>query len=451
MSASKPAMPAVPLRTGWRGRVVTLRYESARSSRLVSGSLIMLLGSSVVSAVNFGYNVAIARLLGPAGFGHISAIVTLLMLASAITLSFQLVCAKFVARSDSLAGKAEVYRNLRRRAWLVGVTLGTALVLFSGPMSGYLRLPSSGLVVLLATGIAFYVPLGVKRGGLQGTCNFAQLSANFILEVVVKFLGALLLVETGFGATGAVAAIAASVVIAYFVPLRDELLAPKSAGRVPAAPDLGALGWMGAIPTSFREGLQAIVFFTGQVLINNVDILLVKHFFQPEQAGLYAAVALVGRVVYFASWSVVSAMFPISAGQKPTERNVSVLVVPLLFVLVIAVTFTLVLQLVPGTVMRMVFGSGFTQVAPLLSLYATATGAYALSVVLIAFEMSRKLANTGWLQLLFSGLVVAGIALFHSTLRQVIVVQLVLMVLLLIAVSPPFFREQTLARPQEAA
>jgi O-antigen/teichoic acid export membrane protein len=418
-------MPGLPLGPGWRSTVATLRYESTHSSRIVSGSLVMLVGSGVVSAVNFGYNVVIARLLGPADFGHTSAIVTLLMLASAITLSFQLVCAKFVARNEGVSGKAEVYRSLRRRAWLVGVTLGTSLIVLQAPVTSYLRLPTPWLVILLATGIAFYVPLGVKRGGLQGTCDFGRLSVNFMLEVAVKFLGALLLVEAGFGVTGAVAAISASVVLAYFFPLHDALLDPEPTGSVPA---------------SFGEGMQAIVFFVGQVLINNIDILLVKHFFRPEEAGLYAAVALVGRVVYFASWSVVSAMFPISAGQKAKEQNISVLVVPLLFVLFIAVTFILVLQLVPVTVVRTVFGTGFTQVAPLLSLYAAATGAYALSVVLIAFEMSRRIANTGWLQLVFSGLVIGGISIFHADLRQVIVVQLVLMVFLLIAVALPFFR-----------
>jgi O-antigen/teichoic acid export membrane protein len=439
MSVPKPALPAVPMRTGWRSTVETaLRSENQHSSRIVGGSLIMLMGSGVVSAGNFGYNVVIARLLGPARFGDTSALVTLLMLASAITLSFQLVCAKFVARNESRYGKAEVYRSLRRRAWLVGIALGAALALFSRPLTDCLRLPSPWLMLLLGMGIAFYVPLGVKRGGLQGTCAFGQLSANFILEVAVKFLGALLLVELGFGVTGAVAAIAASVVIAYLVPLRDELLDLELGGS--------------PIPASFREGMQAIVFFVGQVLINNIDILLVKHFFQPEDAGLYAAVALVGRVVYFASWSVVSAMFPIAAGQKPTENNISVLVVPLLFVVFIAVVFILVLQFLPGVVMRFVFGPGFAPEAPLLSLYAAATGAYSLSVVLIAFEMSRKLANTGLLQLLFSGLVIAGISLFHSSLRQVIIVQLVLMVLLLIAVWRPVLRmKKSLANPQEAA
>jgi len=44
--------------------------------------------------------------------------------------------------------------------------------------------------------------------------------------------------------------------------------------------------------------MQTTVFFIGQVVINNIDILLVKHFFDPQSAGLYAAVALVGRLLY---------------------------------------------------------------------------------------------------------------------------------------------------------
>ena len=57
------------------------------------------------------------------------------------------------------------------------------------------------------------------------------------------------------------------------------------------------------------------------MIINNLDIILVKHFFPPIEAGVYAAVALVGRVVYMLSWSVVSSMFPFSAGVRSEERD----------------------------------------------------------------------------------------------------------------------------------
>jgi hypothetical protein len=71
---------------------------------------------------------------------------------------------------------------------------------------------------------------------------------------------------------------------------------------------------------------------------------------------------------------------------------------------------------------------------------AAATGIYSIAVVLITYEMSRRIANTGWLQLVVSGLIVLGIMRFHSTLLEVIVVQQVLRILLLIAVASPFVK-----------
>ncbi|MGE0406668.1 MAG: oligosaccharide flippase family protein [Candidatus Korobacteraceae bacterium] len=419
-----------------RGAAARLRPGSAQS-RILNGSLVLLLGTGMVTLLNFGYNVAVARMLGPAAFGHAAAAVTLLMLVSAITLSFQLVCAKLVARNESPAARAAVFHDLLKRAWLVGVVLGSAVMLGSDAVAVYLNLPSRTEVILLALGIAFYVPLGAKRGGMQGVCAFRRLSWNFILEAVVKFAAALALVGAGFGVEGAVAAISISVVLAYFLP------------RVPSELNVRP---QREHSVSVREGLQAVVFFIGQVVINNVDVLLVKHFFPPDTAGLYAAVALVGRVVYFASWSVVSAMFPVSAGTKSDDENTSMLAVPMLFVLGISVVFVVTLTFIPEIVLRTVFGPEFNtgSIGPLLSLYAAATGIYALSVVLITFEMSRRIANTGWLQLVFSGAIVVGIYLFHDSLREVVLVQLALMAVLLMLVSLPFLRRPRTAL-QEAS
>src|SRR5438270_3142266 len=186
-----------PDRLGWRG--VTKLNLQDQHTRILSGSFIMLVGIAIVSAFNFGYNVAMARLLGPAEFGHASAAVTLLMLVSAITLAFQLVCAKFVARNTSAGARQTLVQSLMKRAWIVGLALAATMALASGAVAGYLRLPTAWIVLILTFGIAFYVPLGVKRGALQGACAFPRLAGNFILEVIVKFGGALILVGLGFG------------------------------------------------------------------------------------------------------------------------------------------------------------------------------------------------------------------------------------------------------------
>jgi O-antigen/teichoic acid export membrane protein len=433
ISETLPPPAAAPLGSPGGLRRHVERFRGSHHSRILSGSLVMLVSSAVVAGVNFAYNVQVAQRLGPAEFGHVATSVSLLLLASALTLSFQIVCAKYVARAATDAGKSAVYCRLRLRAWQVGLALGALLAAAALPLTAFLRFPTPWIMLLMAAGIAFYVPLGVKRGSFQGTCAFPRLAANFSLEAVAKFVIALALVWR-FGVLGAVVAIVLSVVAAYFLPPPQRIFR-DAAGECP--------------PLSAGEGRQAIVFFVGQVVIMNTDLIMVKHFFPADLAGQYAAVALVGRVLFYASWAVIGAMFPVSAeatggnaGAQTTGRTL--IAVPMTLVLAIFLGFLGLLQLFPAAVMRTVFGAGFQEAEPLLWLYAANTALYALAVVLMAYEMSRRIASTGWLQLVFSALVVAGISLFHDTLRQVITVLVVLMSLLLAAVAVPFFRR---ARP----
>jgi hypothetical protein len=377
--------------------------------------------------------VVTARLLGPAGFAHATAVYTILMLVSCVTLSFQVVSAKYVARNASSELRDTAFASLHRRSWIAGILIGLLLFVCKAPLTSYLNLPDSSLISLLALGTAFYIPLGVRRGYIQGVHAFGPLAINFMLEGLVRLGGICLLVGLGMGVKGAVLASVLAVVVCYFVAL--------------PSPGLTSLG-LGGFPISFREGLQATVFFSGQTIINNFDIVLVKHFFPPAEAGFYAAVALVGRLVNMCAWSVVNTMFPVSAGQGSEEpEGRPVLMTSLLLVFSILAVLIFGLWMIPSFLWKTLFGAhfglgNFGELAPLLILYAVTTGIYSLSSVIITYEMSRKIANTSWLQLAFSGALALGVYLLHHTLRQVILVQLVLMVILLLVLIIPLVRSQ---------
>lgn len=398
-------------------------------TRVLSGSMVLLTGSALATALNFIYNVAVAQLLGAAAFGHAIAVYTLLVLISAVTLSFQIVSAKVIAQRDSVEAKGNAYKGFHRDAWMAGIVAGLLLVLLRNVISAYLNLPSPVLILLLAIGVAFYVPLGARRGYLQGTCGFRELAINLVLEGFVRLTGSLLMIKLGFGVNGVIAANSGAVAFAYLFAI------PK----LPASLKSGL-----HVKVEFREGLQAIVFFVGQVLINNCDIVVVKHFFAPTSAGLYAAVALVGRVVFAFSWSVISTMFPVVAGSQREEgRRQGVLGTSMFLVFAIGAVIALGLRVSPASVWTTLFGSHFAgtqghDLSFLLALYAATTCVYSLGVAVIAYEMSYKIANTSWVQLAFSAVLIAGIYRYHSSLEQVILVQLAMMTILLLIVTFPF-------------
>src|ERR1051326_820672 len=312
-------------------------------ARVLSGSLIMLVSMMLVNLFNFTYNVVRARMLGPAEFGHINAAVTILLLASCVSLAFQLVCTKFVARNETAGGKAAMIRPLLKKAWIATLALGALLFLAQKPIAHYLNLPNPWMMGILAAGIAAYAPLGVKRGAMQGACAFSRLGGNFVLEAFTRLAVGVGLVIAGYGVLGAVGAISAAVITAYFFPrIPPELrVQPESAA-----------------PPAFAEAVQAIVFFVGQVIINNIDTLLVKHFFPSDPAGVYAAIAQIGRLLYFAAWfGVVNAMFPVTAAAKEENRKAHGIGLPLLLVFGISIAFVLIAALFPHLIMGVIFGS----------------------------------------------------------------------------------------------
>jgi hypothetical protein len=144
------------------------------------------------------------------------------------------------------------------------------------------------------------------------------------------------------------------------------------------------------------------------------------------------------------SWSVISSMFPVSAATSHQRASRTVLQSALWLVTGMTSLFTMAVWLAPTSLWRAVLGATFLDVghasfSSLLGTYSAMTSVYAVAVVLLTYEMSRRIANATWVQLAFSGLLPLGIMIFHSTLQQVIMVQLVLMFGLLFAVSVPFW------------
>src|SRR6185369_11498365 len=153
-------------------QIKSIGYEIAPSntlqSRLLSGSFILLSASVLVGVMNLLYNLVVAHMLGPEGFSHATVVYTLLVVSSAVTLSVQVVCAKMVASHETYEEKAAIYSGLHWKAWKLAIVVSVLLILAKDLVAKYLNLPDSRLIILLALGTAFYIPLGARRGAIQG-------------------------------------------------------------------------------------------------------------------------------------------------------------------------------------------------------------------------------------------------------------------------------------------
>lgn len=394
-------------------------------SRLFSDVALLFISATLVNAGNYFFNLLLGRWLGPAAFADLSLVVTLFLITSFLTAGLQIPAAKFAARcmaEHDLQGIADVRGWSIRFALRLGVVLALLFGLGAPLWSSFFTTSSLLPFVLFGLLLPFYLVQGVDRGLLQGRLHFGWLAFTYQTEMWSRLLFSVLLVSLGWGGNGAVLGIGLSFVAAWIVARRGSLDLP-SARPLLLAQQRELLSFTGPV----------LIAQLGQILINNSDILLVRRFFSAETAGHYAALALTGRIVFFATWSIVTASFPMVAQRHQRgEGHRHLLWGSLAAVMFGSLLITGLLFTYPEPIVRLLFGPAYLAIASLLWLYALATAAYALANVVINYRLSLG-STAGTYGAIMAGIVQIGLLWrYHATLSQVVWVQLWLMVALFV-------------------
>lgn len=394
-------------------------------SPLLTGSALLFVSATLVNAGNYLFNLLLGRWLGPAAFADLSLMVTIFLVISFITAGLQTPAARFgalYAADHDLQGLADVRRWSKRRAAWIGFGLMLVLVLGAPLWTDFFSTASSLPFVIFGVFLPFYILQGVDRGLLQGRTRFGWLAVTYQTEMWSRLAISIVLVAFGFGINGAVMGIGLSFVAAWAIAQRIGKDLPK------ARPLAQAVGKEIMLFTG-----PVLVAQLGQILINNSDILIVRRFFVAEEAGAYAALALIGRMVFFATWSIVTAMFPIVAQRfHRGEAHRPLYYLSLGIVLAGSLVIIGVTSVFPAQIVNLLFGDAYAAIAPLLWVYATATMFYALANVVINYRLS--IGSTGGTYLAITAGVSQVVALWvwHDSLAQVVWIQVALMGLLFV-------------------
>lgn len=262
----------------------------------------MVVGSNLSNFGQFIYHFIAIRLLTTSQYGDLAAIISLIGIFAIIQLSIGLTVVKFIASEKNHSSIVNLARWFNWWAMLAGCILALLSLLAAPFISVFFHLGQPQATYLLAPIFLFFVIVFVHRSILQGLLIFNKYVVSLLGEMVVKLILTVLLVLMGWAVFGAMLGILAGI-ISGFVITRMSLHKYVTGQKGNRPKVMSLLSY--SLPV-FLQGLALTSMYS-------TDLLLVKHFFSPDKAGIYAYLAILGRVALFGITPITQTMFPLIA------------------------------------------------------------------------------------------------------------------------------------------
>lgn len=395
-------------------------------------ALYLYAGSLLASAINYLYNIIMAResFLGPAEFGSLAALTSLLYVGNIAAATLTTTTTKYIAAFAGRDQYNHIGPFLRRLYWLVtffGLAGGLFLITASPFIARQLHFTSVLPVIILAPIFPLSLLVAISMGTLQGLALFGTMALVFLTASGLRLLLAIPLVGSlSWGISGAIlAGLLASLgmyAISLF-PLRQYL----SIKQVSSPLASGIVLWKELV------GYTHQVFWVvlGLTSLLSIDVVLAQHYLPTANASLYGVLSTLGRIIYFVALPVIMVMFPLASKKAALNQSINKIVLMTgAVVCLFAVPFLIAYTIIPQLIIRFSVGAAYQAGADdlwLFGLFFTAlTLATWLAYALLALQIS-----IGWIPpAVVLGQVIL-IAIWHDTPRQIVTCSLVATMLLI--------------------
>lgn len=406
--------------------------QKLKGDDLARHSALMVTFSLLAAFFNYLYQLSMGILLTPVQYGTLFSLTSLFIIISVFATSLQTSITKFASKfkaENKLDRANYLWHFSLKRTFLLGLLFFLVLALVTPLLSDFLNIDNNWYPIVLFSSLLFAFALPVNLGMLQGLQRFLHLGFTSSLWAFLKVAVAVLLVYVGFGIYGGLAAFIIAYVIVFFVTrllLRDLAEVGNEKFEVSGLSSYAGLAFI------------AILSFT---MLTNIDVVLVKHYLSPENAGNYSAISVMGRVALYAPIGVATAMFPKTSELFETKTvHLPMLRKAMVFTLLLTGAVVIIYWLFPEFIVNFVFGGRYPMAVPYLFKYGLAMALFAFCSLLVSYFLSVNQTKIVYSLLGAMLLQITLISLFHSSIAQLVDIMLTCGILCTVSLLPFYFR-----------
>lgn len=386
------------------------KLKSIFSSELAKGSLILVASTLIFNILNYVFHFSMARMLGPADYGVLASLMSIIYLFSIPAETIQTIVARYTAifkiRNENGKIKSLMKRAIKT-CWKWGL-IGAGILLILAPfLSEFLKFDSVMPLLILSLIIFPVLLLPVTRGILQGTKRFGALGVNLSLEGILKLALAIILVLIGFKVNGAIGSIVISAFLVFFISLSYLKNINKKKDTYFDKKEIYVYS---------KPVLIALIFLT---LMYSVDMIIAKHFFSEQDAGVYAVASLLGKMIFFGLSPVAKAMFPIVAERKESKEEYKHILRKALYIATLASGLILAVYLLfSNLIVSVLFGNQYLAASSLIFYLGIGFALMTISYILVFYNLSIGRNKIVWSLPFFAVSEVILLSIFSNSLLK---------------------------------
>ncbi len=383
---------------------------------LVSSSFYLLIGSLAANFLAFILNWFLARNLTYVDYGIFASLLSIVNLAIIPASSINLIISKFATKYYTNKEEAELaafYRLAGKAIFAISIAALLCFSALSIPLSVFLHLDNAWYGIVVAFCISMFYLYSLNLAFLQSILNFGFISFISIFASLIKLTIGIGFVYLGFkafsGLWGILFMTLGSFIISFF-PLA-KIISFKKEVHI-------------KLPINAMIKFSVPTFFSALFLTSftSIDVILVKHFFSAHQAGLYAGLSLIGKVIFYFTAPIPMVMFPLVVKRHTMKQNYKKLFyLAIGLVILPSISITVFYFIRPLFVISIFLGGkDYLSLAPFLGLFGVFLLIFSIANVISNFLFSMGETKTVFAVILFSLLQIFLISFFHSDFYQVI-------------------------------
>ncbi|MBV6341950.1 oligosaccharide flippase family protein [Candidatus Magnetobacterium casense] len=385
----------------------------SKTDGFFKSSSLLFAGMMAANIINYLFQLTLGRMLDITTYGEMNTLMSIIVLLSSPVYSVTVFLTKRLSHNIAL-GRYDIVKGIiastYRGVLIVGVVTSIIGVVSSRRLGSMLKIDDVLSIVLLFIAITVYVLVLINSAILQSLHRFSMLSLTVAGSSFLKYALCVALAAAGMGLSGIMAGLMLSYVLTVYVSdmsIRSELKTTK-------CPVSNHSKDVSDVSLSFLMPVTAANLAFS--LFSQIDLVLIKYFFSPTDAGIYSSAAIIGKSVIHVPAAIVTSLFPMVASSwARAESTIALIAKALGLTLVLSGGGAVILYSIPELIISIFFGAKFMPASKLIGLYAMTMLPVALIMVLLNYNIARNKTGLAYVTLLCAIGQVAGIFAFHDT------------------------------------